>query len=377
MSPVTSPNLFTPLVLSPQVTLSHRVVLAPLTRCRAVGNNVPNDLMGTYYEQRATEGSLLISEGTAINEYAHTGPNIPGIYNDNMEAGWKKIVKRVHDKKGIFFMQLWHCGRSSQKANMPNGEAPYGPSAVQANFEVVLPDGTSQRAPEPREMSLEVIKSTIDDFKQGAARARRAGFDGVEIHGANGYLVDQFLQNGTNIRTDHYGGSIENRARFLIETVEATIAGMGGEAGRVGIRLAPWGIFGDISTTDTVPLFTYVLKELNKFKLAYVHVVEPRIMGSTDRADADVAEEQVLQPFRDAYSGNFIVAGGYLRDSAEKAISSGYADAVAFGRYYISNPDFVERLRNNITLTPYNRATFYTQDSVGYTDYSEYNAQKL
>ncbi|KAJ3143883.1 12-oxophytodienoate reductase 1 [Geranomyces variabilis] len=371
-------DLFSPLVLSPQISLAHRIVLAPLTRCRAVDGNVANDLMAEYYAQRATEGGLLISEGTVINPYGYTGQNIPGIYTDAQEAGWRKVCERVAEKRAVFFAQLWHCGRSTLSENMPNGEAPWSSSAIQPNV---------RGRPMPREMPVDVIHSTIGDFGRAAERARRAGFDGIEIHSANGYLVDQFLQNGTNHRNDEYGGSIENRSKFLLETVEACIAGVGGQPGRVGVRLAPWGTFGDISTTDTTPLFTYVLKRLSDYGLAYVHLVEPRINGATDRADAHAVSDKSLRVFRDVYHGNFMVAGGFVGDVNEEggnaaakgneAVATGYADFVSYGRWFIANPDFVMRLRKKRPLSPYKRATFYTQGKEGYTDYSAYEQPKI
>ncbi|TPX61785.1 hypothetical protein SpCBS45565_g07153 [Spizellomyces sp. 'palustris'] len=348
--------------------------MAPLTRNRAIDENIPNELMAKYYEQRSNEGGLIITEGTAISKYAHGYANVPGIYTDEMEDGWRNIVKRVHAKKGIFFMQLWHVGRQSHPAFMPNNELPHSASAVQPNVDVYLPTGKMEKAPTPHAMTIDEIRRTLSDYKEAARRARRAGFDGVELHGANGYLIDQFLQDGTNKRTDAYGGSIENRARFAIEAIEAAIEGAGGEAGRVGIRFAPWGAFGDMSESNTEALFSYVLEKLNKYNLAYVHLVEPRIGGNQD--EPNVSHARQLQPLRDIYRGNLMVAGGYLKENADEAIQSGYADLVAFGRWYLANPDFVERLRKDLPLNKYHRPTFYSNGAEGYVDYPFYEEVK-
>ena len=359
-------TLFSPFQLGPYA-LSHRVVMAPLTRMRAGHGEVPTTLMATYYSQRATPGGLLISEATPVSPrgfgYAHT----PGVFTREQVAGWRLVTDAVHARGGYIFLQLWHVGRQSHQDLQPGGALPVAPSAIMAIGEAYTDTGPKAH-PVPRALELAEIAGVVAEFRQGAAYALAAGFDGVEIHGANGYLPDQFLQDGSNTRTDRYGGVIENRARFLLEIVEAVRAVWGGD--RVGVRLSPEGGYGSMSDSDPAATFGYVADALNAYELAYLHLVEPRVRGN-DTVDAE-AEPVATRELRRIYKGPIIAAGGFDRASAEAIVTAGDADLVAFGRRFISNPDLVERLRNDQTLNAYDRSTFYGGDWRGYTDYPRY-----
>ncbi len=359
-------KLFTPVKLG-ALSLSHRVVMAPLTRMRTTKDNIPNDLMAEYYSQRATPGGYIISEATVVSRNGHGYYGEPGIYTDQHVEGWKKITKAVHDKGGKIFLQLWHNGRQSHFDLQPDGGAPVGPSVVPHDDMVFTPKGWVKASPN-RALNIDEIRVLVDDFRRGAENARAAGFDGVELHGANGYLVDQFLQDGTNKRTDEYGGSIGNRVRFLLEIVEGMVAVWGGD--RCAVRLGPSGTFGSISDSNPAALFGYAAEQLNRFGLAYLHVIEPRIVGS-------YLKEEGLQPvasaqLRKIFKGAIISAGGFNREDAEAILQRGDADAVAFGRFFISNPDLPLRLQLGLPLNDYDRNTFYGGDEHGYTDYPFY-----
>jgi N-ethylmaleimide reductase len=356
-------KLFTPTQVGPY-KLSHRVVMAPLTRMRSDPGDIPSDLMVEYYTQRASKGGLIISEATPVSTRGNGYAGAPGIYSDIQIAGWQRITNAVHAKGGRIFQQLWHVGRQSHVDLQPNGDAPVAPSAIAAEGYAYSKRGEVPFSM-PRALELHEIPSIIEEFRSGAERALRAGFDGVEIHGANGYLPDQFLQDGTNKRTDEYGGPVENRARFLLEVTQAAISVWG--ADRVGVRIAPSGTYGSMSDSDPAATFGYVTTQLDRLGIAYLHVVEPRIKGTEEvsHGRAPIA----AQHLRPKFSRTLIAAGGFAPASAEAIVTFGDADLVAFGRHFISNPDLPERLRQGLPLTRYDRSTFYGGDTRGYTDY--------
>jgi N-ethylmaleimide reductase len=346
-------TLFSPSELGPY-HLSHRVVMAPLTRMRSDPGDIPSDLMVEYYAQRASKGGLIISEATPVSIRGYGYAGAPGIYSDRQIEGWRRVTDAVRAKGGRIFLQLWHVGRQSHIDLQPNGEAPIAPSAIAAEGYAYTKRGEVSFSM-PRALELHEIPGIVQEFRAGAERALRAGFDGVEIHGANGYLPDQFLQDGTNKRTDEYGGPIENRARFLLEVTQAAISAWG--ADHVGVRISPSGTYGSMSDSNPQATFGYVTTELDRLGIAYLHVVEPRIKGTEEiaRSQAPVA----AQHLRPKFSRTLIAAG----------VTSGDADLVAFGRHFISNPDLPERLRRGLPLNRYDRTTFYGGDARGYVDY--------
>jgi N-ethylmaleimide reductase len=359
--------LFTPLALGP-ITLQHRVVMAPLTRMRASPDgNVPNALNATYYGQRTTPGGLLIAEATPVSWQGHGHPDVPGIHTDAQEAGWRGVTEAVHARGGFIFLQLWHTGRVSHSSHQPDGAAPVGPSAIAAQGTTI--DARRQPVPyeTPRALTSDEMPALVDSWRQAAARAMRAGFDGVEVHGANGYLLEQFLQSRSNQRSDRYGGSIENRCRLHLEIAAAVAREVGPE--RTGIRLSPWGVANDSGEDEPLALYTHLIDELARLKLVYLHLIEPRASG-TGKADiVRDGQPSAAQQFRPHWPGVLIDAGGFDRAGAVQAVQDGRADAVAFGRYFISNPDLPLRLQLDAPLTPYHRPTFYSPGPVGYTDY--------
>lgn len=349
--------------------LPNRVVMAPLTRNRATPGLVPGPLNATYYEQRATAG-LIVTEATQILPQGMGYPNTPGIYSPEQVEGWKLVTNAVHARGGHIFLQLWHVGRISHPTLQPDGALPVAPSAIAPQGMASTYQG-EQPFVTPRALETDEIPGIVAAYRQGAANALAAGFDGVEIHSANGYLLDQFIQDGTNHRTDQYGGSIENRARLVLEVVEAVTGVWGSD--RVGIRLSPSGVFNDMSDSSPKATFTYVVNALNQFNLAYLHLVEPR-------ANVDASPEQLELTsgyFRSVYNGTIIAAGGYDQETAEQEIARGDADLIAFGRWYISNPDLVERFARNASLNPYDRNTFYGGTEKGYTDYPFLQPQEV
>jgi N-ethylmaleimide reductase len=367
MTTGTPPRLFSPLEIGP-ITLSHRVVMAPLTRSRSEQpGDIPGDLMAEYYTQRASEGGLIISEATAISISGRGWFGAPGLYSDPQVAGWKKIVDAVHAKGGRMFSQLWHVGRSSN-VEMTNGAAPVAPSEVPYESTISAPSGWIKTSPH-RALDSTEIPGIIEDYRRAAERAKAAGFDGLELHGANGYLPDQFLQDGSNKRTDAYGGPIENRARFLLEVVAAIVSVWGGS--RVGVRIGPGGTWNSMSDSNPEALFGYVAEQLNKFDVAYLHIIEPRIKGNV--AIADGLQAVAAGQLRKVFKNKIIAAGGFEPDSAVAIVEKGDADMVAFGRHFVANPDLPRRIQLGLALNPYDRATFYTFDSRGYTDYPFYN----
>ena len=368
-----NPKLFTPLTLGP-LTLSHRVVMAPLTRMRASPDgNVPTALNALYYAQRATPGGLLIAEATPVSWQGHGHPNVPGIHTAAQVAGWRGVTDAVHARGGCIVLQLWHTGRVSHSSHQPGRAAPVGPSAIAAQGTTIDADWKSVPYEVPRALELAEMSPLVDSWRQAAANALRAGFDGVEVHGANGYLLEQFLQSRSNMRTDRYGGSIENRCRLHLEIAAAVAQEVG--ADRTGIRLSPWGIANDSGEADPLPLYTHLVRELAQLKLAYLHLIEPRASGT---GKADIFREgqpSAAQTFRPLWPTVLIDAGGFDRDGAIQAVEDGRADAVAFGRYFISNPDLARRLQIGAALTPYHRPTFYGGGEAGYTDYPPLDAQ--
>ena len=362
--------LFTPTALG-ALRLKHRVIMAPLTRSRSVQpDSVPGDLMREYYEQRASDGGLIITEATNISLTSRGWLGAPGLYSDQQVEGWKKIVSAVHAKGGHMFAQLWHSGRSSH-TSMTGGATPVSASVdptywQNPNHLVSVPGGWVQPSPH-RALALEEIAGIVADYREAAKRAMTAGFEGVELHAANGYLVDQFLQDGSNKRTDEYGGSLENRVRLLSEIVHALASVWG--ADRVAVRIGPYGTWNGMSDSDPDALFAHVATELDQFGLAYLHLIEPRVSGSDDVQSSGGLAAERLRPF---FKGKMIAAGGFEPDTAEQAVSTGTLDAVAFGRHFVSNPDLPQRIAEHLELTPYNRSTFYTFDEVGYTDYPVY-----
>ncbi len=359
-------TLFDPLALG-DLTLANRLVMAPLTRMRSQQpGNIPHALNAEYYAQRAGAG-LIISEATQISQQGQGYPGTPGIHSEEQVAGWKQVTDAVHAKSGKILLQLWHVGRISHSSHQPGGKAPVAPSSIKPTGKVFTADWKQADYEMPHALSLAEIEAIKNDYRKACENAKRAGFDGVEVHGANGYLLDQFLQDGSNQRTDTYGGSIENRARLLLEVVDIAVQVWG--KGRVGVRLSPYGTFNDMSDSDPVALFGTVIDQLNARGIAYIHMIEPRATGAggSDAVDENAPCTSVL--FRKRFKGVFISAGGYTPESAKAAVESGQADAVAFGRYYISNPDLAQRLQKGIALTPYDRATFYGGNQKGYTDY--------
>jgi N-ethylmaleimide reductase len=364
-----SPSLFSPLQVGPY-RLTHRVVMAPLTRMRAEKPSLaPRPLNAEYYSQRATSGGLIIAEASPVVATGHGSPGTPGIYSEAQIKGWRAVVDAVHAEGGLIFVQLWHVGRVSHSSFQPGGALPVSSSAVPISpaLKTMTADGKPTSYETPRALETNEIAGVVDSFRQAARNALDAGFDGVEIHGANGYLIEQFLQSHTNLRSDRYGGSIENRARFLMEITQAVIEVWG--ANRVGMRLSPYGVANDSGEPDPMPLYTHVIKALDPLGLAYLHFVEPRSSGA-GRAEVNhqnVPSAMVL--FRPIWSGVLISAGGFTGETAEAAIAAGHSDAIAFGRIFISNPDLPRRLKHGYPLTPYNRATFYGGEAAGYTDY--------
>jgi N-ethylmaleimide reductase len=366
------PSLFSPLKIGPY-QLSHRVVMAPLTRMRAEQPSLaPRPLNAEYYAQRTTPGGLIIAEASPVMATGFGSPGVPGIYTEPQTGGWRKVVDAVHAKGGVIFLQLWHVGRVSHSSFQPGGVLPVAPSAVPISDDLKTMTADRKVVPyeTPRALETGEIPGLIDAYRQAARNALQAGFDGVEVHGANGYLIEQFLQSKTNLRSDRYGGSIENRTRFLLEVTKAVIEVWG--ANRVGVRLSPYGVANGSGEADPMPLYTHAIQSLNPLGLAYLHFIEPRSSGA-GRAEVNhqnVPSAMVL--FRPVWNGVLITAGGFTGESAEAAISAGHADAIAFGRIFISNPDLPRRLRHGFPLTPYNRATFYGGEEAGYTDYPVY-----
>lgn len=346
------------------INLKNRVVMAPMTRSRANNDgNIPtDDLHGLYYEQRASAG-LIITEGSQVSNKAVGYINTAGIHTDEQVEGWKKVTKRVHDKGGKIFIQLWHVGRMSHP-DFHNGELPLSSSALNPNAKSYTPEGFKETVT-PKAMTIAEIKQTVIDFKNAAANAVKAGFDGVEIHSSNGYLFHQFFNNTSNNRTDEYGGSIENKTRFFFEVLEAITEVIPQE--KIGARFNPSlnGLFGMTMDEETIPTFEYIIKKLNDYNLAYVHLSEP----FTDVSDIPYAVKEIAKHFRPLYNGTLMINAGFDQEKGNKVIENGDADLVAYGKLFISNPDLVERFENNLELAEWDEDTFYTTGPKGYTDY--------
>jgi len=366
-------KLFTSVSIG-NLKLTHRVVMAPLTRSRAdLPGDAPNELMVEYYAQRASAGGLIIGEATTISTGARGWLGAPGLYSDKQVDGWKKITTAVHAKNGFMFAQLWHTGRASH-VSVTGGPQPVSASVDPDYWNdpdklTSTPSGWVQPSAH-RALEIGEIAGIVEDYRKAAVRAKQAGFDGVELHAANGYLIDQFLQNGSNKRTDGYGGSVENRARLLLEVVDAMTSVWG--ADRVGVRIGPDGRWNGMSDSDPKALFTYVAKHLNRFGLAYLHIIEPRVRGNVVVAQGQgpVAAEYL----RTIFTGKIIAAGGFEPDTGESVVAKGDADLVAFGRYFVSNPDLPTRIKQQLPLSDYDRSTFYTFDARGYVDYPAYHS---
>jgi len=351
-----------------QLALSNRVVMAPLTRNRAP-EAVPTALMASYYQQRASAG-LLISEATAISQQGQGYADVPGLYAPEQIAGWKRVTDAVHARGGKIVTQLWHVGRVSHTSLQPGGGAPVAPSAIRAHTKTVLiQDGVASfvETSEPRALDLAEIPGIVENYRKAALAAIEAGFDGVEIHAANGYLIDQFLKTGSNQRTDAYGGSIPNRARLLLEVAQAVSAAIGG--GRTGIRLSPVTPANDVLDADPQPLFEHVVRQLAPLGLAYLHLIEGATGGARELADRPFDYAALRASYRAAGGqGAWMVNNGYDLVLAQSALQSG-ADLVAFGKAYIANPDLVARLQQGGPFNEPDRSSFYGGGAKGYTDY--------
>ncbi|MBW4693803.1 MAG: alkene reductase [Lyngbya sp. HA4199-MV5] len=362
----------TPTLLSPfnlaGLPLKNRVVMAALTRGRAGQERIPNALMAEYYAQRASVG-LIVSEATTISKQAEGWLNSPGIYSREQTQAWKQVVDAVHVKGTPIFLQLWHTGRASHRGFQENGELPVSASAVRfTGSESHTPIG-KQPYETPRALETEEISGVVADYWQAAQYAEEAGFDGVEIHAANGYLINQFLQSKTNRRTDRYGGSLENRYRFLKEIVEAVLSVF--PAHRVGVRLSPNSTYNDMGSPDFRETFLYVAQQLNEYGLSYLSLID----GLEFNGFHELGEPMVLAEFRNVFTGAIMANGGYTEETASAAIASGNADLVAFGRSIISNPDLVERFTNGWTLNPPpDPSIWFTSEQEGYTDFPTYHA---
>ncbi len=364
---MSSASLFKPLAVG-LYTLKHRIAMAPLTRMRAQPDSLAaRALNAEYYGQRATEGGLIIAEASQVMQQGQGSPNTPGIYSNAQIAGWKQVTDAVHAKGGIIFLQLWHVGRASHSSFQPNNALPVSASAIAISGKTRSASGVAVDYETPRALETDEIPGIIDAYRQGARNAMAAGFDGVELHGANGYLIEQFLQSRSNQRTDQYGGSIENRSRLMMEAVQAIIEVWG--ADRVGVRLSPYGVANDSGEADPMPLYSHVIGELGKLGPAFLHFVEPRSSGA-GRAEVDHKNvPSAAELFRPLWNGVLITAGGFTAETAEATVAAGHADIIAFGRAFIANPDLPERIRLGVPFTPYDRATFYGGDVAGYTDY--------
>lgn len=343
-------------------TLKNRIIMAPLTRSRADNpENKVTDLHVTYYSQRATAG-LIITEATQISKQGVGYVNTPGIHSEAQVEAWKKVTDAVHAQGGLIFNQLWHVGSISHP-DFHDGELPVSASDVNPNAQVYTHNGFTHTVA-PRPMTVSEIKSTVQDYRKAAANALRAGFDGVEIHGANGYLVDQFIQDSTNKRSDEYGGSVENRSRFLFEILDEVISEVG-TSKKVGLRLSPSGLFNTKGDSDSKNTWTYVIEKLNGYDLAYLHLVEPLVPLPEDTHFA----KEVAKFYRKSYQGTLISNGGYTQEKGNQTLAEGHADLIAYGTLFISNPDLPRRFELGAALAEPDKNTFYTPGAKGYIDY--------
>jgi len=356
--------LFRPFTLG-DLHLPNRVIMAPLTRCRAKQpGDIPRKLNATYYAQRASAG-LVIAEATQVSPQGKGYAFTPGIYSAEQVEGWRRVTSAVHHEGGRIFLQLWHVGRISRPELQPNGQKPVAPSAIKPEGAQTFVDEKSGMVDvlEPRALASDEIPEVVAQFRRGAENAKRAGFDGVEIHGANGYLIDQFIRSKSNRRSDTYGGSIENRIRFPMMVVEAVMGVWGGE--RTGIRLSPTGTFNDMHDDDPVATFGTLARRLNASGIAYIEVVEDSFQGN----EVEGRPESIISAIRTGFTGAYIGNGNYTADEARRRIHAGLCDLVSFGRPFISNPDLPERFRHGELVNEYDSSTFYGGDEHGYTDY--------
>ncbi len=349
-------SLFSPLQLG-SVEIPNRIVMAPLTRNRAGEHNAPRQLNVEYYTQRASAG-LIITEASQVSAQGVGYPATPGIHHPIQVSGWRTVTDAVHDKGGHIFLQLWHVGRVSHPSMQPDGELPVAPSAIKLAGECITYEGP-QAFVEPRALETDEIPGIVDQYRVAAKNAKTAGFDGVEIHAANGYLLDQFLRDGTNHRQDNYGGSLENQIRLLTEVINAVLEEW--EPGRVGVRISPENTFNDIKDSKPQVTFNFITEKLNSFGLAYLHVLEGDMMGGESVVD--------YAQIRSRFNGNYMANCGYTQEKAQTSIQKGRSDLVAFGSLYIANPDLVERFEEHSDLNIPNPETFYGGDAQGYTDY--------
>ncbi len=339
------------------LTLKNRMVMAPMTRNRAANGNVPQAMNVEYYRQRASAG-LIITEASQISAEAVGYPGTPGIHSDEQVAGWQKITEAVHDEGGLIYIQLWYCGRISHPDLLPDGQTPVAPSALKPEGEAITYEGMKAFV-EPRALKTEEIQAITAQYKNAAIKAKQAGFDGVEIHAANGYLIDQFLRDGSNHRSDEYSGNVENRMCFLNQVLDAVLEIWPGE--HVGIRLSPENSFNSMSDSDPQTHFAYFIKQLNARSLGYLHILEGDMLGATRKVD--------YRSLRDAYNGIYMANNGYDKSRAQTALANGDCDLVAFGIPFIANPDLVYRYQHDLELNEADQVTFYGGDETGYTDY--------
>ena len=361
-------QLFDPLHLG-AVSLKNRIIMAPLTRGRSGPHGIPNTLMADYYAQRASAG-LILAEATAVSRDGHGWLNSPGLYTDEQQEGWKQIADSVHASDGKIFVQLWHMG-AAVHPDFVGGDTPISSSATQLTGQLTTPKGRDREFVTPRALSVAEIPQQVKNFAQAARRAVDAGLDGVELHAANGFLIDQFTRDSSNQRTDGYGGTIENRLRFMCEVVEAVCQEIG--ASRVGIRLSPTNKVWNVSDSEYRSTFTRAVKLLNGFDLAYLHLLEPR----PDSGHAMETIDYLTPLLRQHYQGTLVVNGGYSMESADDALENNFAEAVAFGIPFIANPDLVERYRAQSELATPNPDLFYSNGAEGYTDYQSLEAEAL
>lgn len=362
---MTQSPLFKPLSIK-NLHLKNRIAMAPMTRGRAGSERIPNDIMADYYFQRASAG-LLITEATVVSKQGIGWMDSPGIYTDEMIKGWQKVTRKLEPTGTPLFIQLWHCGRASH-SDFHNGQLPVSASAVKLNGDGIRTPLGKKSYETPRALSTAEIKETVNDFRMAAINAKKAGFSGVEVHGANGYLINQFLDSKSNLRTDRYGGSPENRFRFFREVLEAVLETWPSE--QVGARIAPNGIFNDMGSDDFRETYLYVAGELDKYDLGYLHIMDGLAFGFHEKG-----APMTLAEFKSVYRGIIMGNCGYTQKMAEERINDGHADLIAFGRPYITNPDLPERFKNNWPLNPAeDMSLWYTPGPEGYSDYAPYKA---
>jgi N-ethylmaleimide reductase len=363
-------HLFQPIALGPY-TLPHRVAMAPLTRSRAgQPGDIPTAMNAEYYRQRAS-AALIITEATQISRQGQGYAWTPGIYNDEQVQAWREVSSQVHEAGGLIFMQLWHVGRVSHPSFQPDNALPVAPSALPVPGKTFIVDadgsGVWDDVPVPRALQTSEIADIISDYRRAARNALNAGMDGVEIHAGNGYLLDQFINSNSNQREDAYGGSLENRARLLLEVVAAVVDEVGAE--HVGVRLTPMGRFMGMGDETPQATFGHIVRSLNHWTLAYLHLVEPAVVGTVKDENFDPRWDEIIGQLRAAWDGVLMIAGGYDPETAEQALIDGRADIIAFGRPFLANPDLPRRIRDGLSLNTPDPSTFFGGDQRGYVDY--------